>query len=60
MLGSSAPRSRSGIVWSDKHLYEYLVNPKKCLRGFRQRVVAKFRQTELERLSKTARKHISF
>eukprot|EP00971_Amphidinium_carterae_P149950 2972602-Amphidinium_carterae.1 len=29
----SSANVQSGIVWSDKHMYEYLVNPKKYMPG---------------------------
>mmetsp|Transcript_74108 Transcript_74108/g.221168 ORF Transcript_74108/g.221168 Transcript_74108/m.221168 type:complete len:115 (-) Transcript_74108:177-521(-) len=29
----SEANKESGIIWSDKHLYEYLINPKKYMPG---------------------------
>merc|ERR1712190_538677 len=32
-FGYSEANKNSGIVWSDKHLFEYLINPKKYMPG---------------------------
>merc|ERR1711907_216043 len=32
-FGFSEANKQSGIVWSDKHMFEYLVNPKKYIPG---------------------------
>eukprot|EP00931_Biecheleriopsis_adriatica_P114692 TRINITY_DN9060_c0_g1_i3.p1 TRINITY_DN9060_c0_g1~~TRINITY_DN9060_c0_g1_i3.p1 ORF type:complete len:115 (+),score=36.97 TRINITY_DN9060_c0_g1_i3:62-406(+) len=32
-FGYSEANKNSGIIWSDKHLYEYLLNPKKYIPG---------------------------
>merc|ERR1719343_572577 len=34
-FGYSEANKNSGINWSDKHMFEYLVNPQKCMPGMK-------------------------